>query len=266
MISIDHQDQHLAALRSGLSVVIFPVQYAVSTPIKALGALSNRIRSHQELVANNERLRQQNLILLSRTQRYSALQQENVRLRRLLESSSEFGAAVVGADVLAIETLPSARQIVIDKGSRHGAFVGQPIVDAYGVFGQIIQTSPFTSTALLITDIEHAAPVQINRTGLRAISVGAGEIDQLELSFIPTNADIKVGDLVVTSGLGGIFPAGYPVGKVTTVDIDHSEPFARIAVSPSAQVSRAREVLLVWPEPKGDEIQQVSATGQDLVP
>ncbi len=245
--------------------MIFPLQYAVNTPISAIGALSKRVQSHQELVANNERLREQNRVLLSRTQKYAALLHENVRLRKLLESSTEFGETVVGADVLAIETSPSARQIVIDKGSRHGAYVGQPIVDAYGVLGQIIQTGPFTSTALLITDIEHAAPVQINRTGLRAISVGTNGIDELQLSFIPTNADVKVGDLVVTSGLGGRFPAGYPVGEVTAVEIDHGEPFARIVVTPSAEVSRAREVLLVWPEPKDEEIEQVSAMTSDPV-
>jgi rod shape-determining protein MreC len=253
----------LAAIRSGLSVMIFPLQYAVNAPIKALGALSKRVQSHQALVANNESLRAQNLVLLSRTQKFAALVHENVRLRKLLESSAEFGETVVGADVLAIETSPSARQIVIDKGSRHGAYVGQPVVDAYGVLGQIVQTGPFTSTALLITDIEHAAPVQINRTGLRAISVGTNGIDELNLSFIPTNADIKIGDLVVTSGLGGRFPAGYPVGQVTAVDIDHSEPFARIVVTPSAQVSRAREVLLVWPEPKVDETEQASAMASE---
>lgn len=245
--------------------MIFPLQYAINTPINALGALSKRLQSHQELVANNERLREQNMVLLSRTQKYAALLHENVRLRKLLESSSEFGETVVGADVLAIETSPSARQIVIDKGSRHGAYVNQPIVDAYGVLGQIIQTGRFTSTALLITDIEHATPVQINRTGLRAISVGTNGIDELQLSFIPTNADVRVGDLVVTSGLGGRFPAGYPVGEVTAVEIDHGEPFARIVVTPSAQVSRAREVLLVWPEPKDEEIEQVSAMASDPV-
>lgn len=246
--------------------MIYPLQYAVNAPIKALGGLAKRVQSHQSLVTDNERLRAQNLTLLSRTQKFAALLHENVRLRELLESSSEFGETVVGADVLAIETSPSARQIVIDKGSRHGAYVGQPIVDAYGVLGQIVQTSPFTSTALLITDIEHATPVQINRTGLRAISVGTSGIDQLHLSFIPTNADVKVGDLVVTSGLGGRFPAGYPVGDVTAVEIDHGEPFARIVVTPSAQVSRAREVLLVWPEPKEDEIEKISAMAREAAP
>ena len=239
--------------------MIFPLQYAVNAPIRALGRLSTRIRTHEGLFEDNERLRAINLLLRSRTQKFEALAHENLRLRKLLGSSVEFGEMVVGADVLAIETSPSARQIVIDKGSRHSAYVGQPVVDAYGVLGQIVQTGPFTSTALLITDLEHATPVQINRTGLRAISVGTNGVDELSLSFIPTNADITVGDLVVTSGLGGRFPPGYPIGEVTKVEIDHGEPFATIIVTPSAQVSRAREVLLVWPEPKENDIEQVSA-------
>jgi len=246
-------------------MMIYPLQYAVNAPIKMLGRLSRRLRAQQDLVAANEHLRVENLDLRSRSQKFAALTRENVRLRELLDSSAEFTETVVGADVLAIETSPSARQIVIDKGSRHGAFVGQPVVDAYGVLGQIVQTGPFSSTALLITDVSHAAPVQINRTGLRAISVGTGAFDELSLSFVPTSADVEVGDLVVTSGLGNRFPAGYPVGEVTSVEVDHGEPFARIIVTPSAQVSRAREVLLVWPERLSTENAQTSAADPDVV-
>jgi rod shape-determining protein MreC len=244
--------------------MIYPVQYAVNAPIKALGRLSRQIRTHQDLVAANERLRAENMDLRSRSQKYAALTRENVRLRELLDSSAEFSETVVGADVLAIETSPSARQIVIDKGSRHGVYVGQPVVDAYGILGQIVQVGPFSSTALLITDVSHAAPVQINRTGLRAISVGTDGVDELRLSFVPTSADVEVGDLVVTSGLGDRFPAGYPVGKVAAVEIDHGEPFARILITPSAQVSRVREVLLVWPQRQSIEDAQVSAVDPDV--
>ena len=246
--------------------MIFPLQYAVNAPIRAFGRLSERVQTHQSVVADNVRLREENRILRSRSQRFAALTHENQRLRELLDSSSDFGEDVVGADVLAIDTSPSARQIVIDKGSRHGAFVGQPIVDAYGVLGQITQVGPFTATALLITDVAHAVPVQINRTGLRAVSVGASASDELTLSFVPTNADVKVGDLVVTSGLGERFPPGYPVGEVIAIDIDHGEPFAHITVKPSAQVSRAREVLLVWYESKELEQAQVSAVDEEARP
>jgi rod shape-determining protein MreC len=254
LISIDHRHQHLAAIRAGLSVMIFPLQYIVNAPIEGFGNIAEGLRSHYALSRENATLRQENSGLRSRTQKYAALANENGRLRELLESSAVHSEAVVAADVLAIETSPSARQLVINKGTRHSVFAGQPVVDAYGVLGQITHVGPFSSTALLITDIAHATPVQINRTGLRAISVGSSSGDELNLSFVPTNADVKIGDLVVTSGLGRRFPAGYPVGEVTLVDIDPAEPFALIVVAPSAQVNRAREVLLVWPEgPFGKE-------------
>jgi len=258
LISIDHQHQHLAAIRSGISLLIYPLQYAVNAPIKAVGRLSERIRAHQDLVVDNRRLRSENMSLRSRSQKFAALTHENVRLRELLDSSTEHGETVVGADVLAIETSPSARQIVINKGTRRGVYVGQPIIDAYGVLGQIVRVGPFSSTALLITDTTHAIPVQLNRTGLRAIAVGTSGIDQMNLSFVPTSADVKVGDLIVTSGLAHRFPAGYPVGEVTAIEIDNGEPFARIIVRPSAQVSRVREVLLVWPA-QLSEAAQISA-------
>jgi len=246
--------------------MIFPVQYAVNAPIRAFGRLTERLSTHQHVASENERLRSENLELRARSQKFAALTHENQRLRELLESSAGFRETVVGADVLAIETSPSARQIVIDKGTRQGAFVGQPVVDAYGVLGQIVQAGPFSATALLVTDVAHAVPVQINRTGLRAICVGAGGLDEMTLSFVPTSADIKIGDLVVTSGLGDRFPAGYPVGEVSEFRIDHGEPFAHIVVTPSAQVSRASEVLLVWPERDPLEPASVGTVDQDSPP
>jgi rod shape-determining protein MreC len=246
--------------------MIFPVQYAVNAPIRAFGRLTERLGTHQSVASENQRLRSENISLRARSQKFAALTHENQRLRELLDSSASFRETVVGADVLAIETSPSARQIVIDKGTRQGAFVGQPVVDAYGILGQIIQAGPFSATALLVTDVAHAIPVQINRTGLRAICVGAGGLDEMTLSFVPTSADIKVGDLVVTSGLGDRFPAGYPVGEVTQVGIDHGESFAHIVVTPSAQVSRASEVLLVWPESDPLDAASMSAVDGDTTP
>lgn len=245
--------------------MIYPVQYAVNAPIEAIGALSDRLRSHHRLVLENRQLADENNRLRSRSRKFDALHNENERLRELLESSAEFGETMIGADVLAIETSPSARQIVIDKGSRYGVYAGQPVVDAFGVLGQVLHVGPFSSTALLITDLAHATPVQVNRTGLRAVSVGTTSGDELSLSFVPTNADIKQGDLVVTSGLGNRFPAGYPVGEVARVEIDHGEPFARIIVNPTAQVNRAREVLLVWPERQQIEIPQVTSAEGDAL-
>ena len=143
-------------------------------------------------------------------------------------------------------------QIRINKGQKEGAYDGQPILDANGIMGQIVHVSPFYSDVLLITDPTHSLPVEINRNGLRAIAVGTGQRDLLLLEHLPTNADISVGDLIVSSGLGRRFPAGYPVGIVEKITLDPGEPFAKIIVKPSAKLQRSREVLLVWPNSHTD--------------
>ena len=250
LISIDHRHQNLSALRAVLSMAVYPVQYIVTLPVRLVDAAAGNLRSRDSLQKDNDALHAENLMLRARTQRYAALEQENRRLRELLDSSPVLGEEVVVADVLAVDANPAARQILINKGSRHHIYVGQPIADAQGVLGQVTQVGPFSSTAMLISDARHALPVQVNRTGLRAIAVGAGESDSLLLSFVPTNADVVIGDLVVSSGLDKRFPAGYPVGKVQEVSVVPGEPFSRIVVDPAAQLGRSREVLLVWPQSK----------------
>ena len=247
-ISIDHANSHLSSLRATLAVVVYPLQYIVNAPVQGAVEVMNNLRGRRALLEENERLHTENQLLSVKTQRYLALESENQRLRKLLDSSSAFEQQVVVADVLAIETTPSARQIVLDKGSNQGVFVGQPMLDAYGVVGQVSNVSMYSSTGLLITDQRHALPVLLNRTGLRAIAVGGDLPDELNLSFISINADIKAGDLVVTSGLGGRFPAGYPVGRVTTVSLKPGDAFATIVVEPTAKVGHSREVMLVGPQ------------------
>lgn len=231
-----------------LAVVVYPLQYVVNAPVDAAAGLMDGLRSRDHLVEENERLKVENQLLSVKTQRYSALESENQRLRKLLDSSSAFEQQVVVADVLAIETTPSARQIVLDKGSNQGVFVGQPMLDAYGVIGQVANVSLFSSTGLLITDPRHALPVLLNRTGLRALAVGGELPDELNLSFISINADVKECDLVVTSGLGGRFPAGYPVGRVKSVIVKPGDAFATVVVEPTAKVGHSREVMLVGPQ------------------
>lgn len=259
LISIDHANDHLASIRSALSVVVYPVQVLVNAPVEAAASVAGSMKSRQALLDENERLRQENLLLSSKSQRFLALERENARLRELLDSSVVFDQQVIAADVLAIETTPSSRQIVVDKGSNQGVYVGQPLLDAYGVIGQVAAVGPFSSTALLITDPRHALPVLINRNGLRAIAVGGDQSNELNLSFISTNADIKTGDLVVTSGLGRRFPAGYPVGRVKDVTLEPGDPFATVSVEPSARVGHTREVLLVGPRPPVLDDERVSS-------
>lgn len=240
-------------------MLIYPIQVVVNTPVEAGAMLAENLATRERLLAENARLKRENLLLSSKSQRFLALERENERLRELLDSSVVFDQEVIAADVLAIETTPSSRQIVINKGTNQGAFVGQPVLDAYGVIGQIAFVGPFSSTALLVTDPRHALPVLVNRNGLRALAVGGDSPQELTLSFVSTNADVKVGDLLVTSGLGRRFPPGYPVGKVKDVSIAPGEPFATVVVEPSAKVGQSREVLLVGPRAPEFDAERVSS-------
>lgn len=236
------------------------MQYIVNAPIQFGARVAGNLTTRLILIEENVRLTEENLLLNSKAQRFAALEQENQRLRELLDSSSTLQQNVIVADVLAIETTPWTRQIVVNKGTTQGVFVGQPLLDAYGVIGQISHVGPLSSTALLITDPRHALPVLINRSGLRAIAVGGDLPDELSLSFVSTNADIRTGDLVVTSGLGRRFPVGYPVGRVERVSLNPGDAFATIIVKPSAQVGHSREVLLLGPQQKqvdGDRVSSV---------
>lgn len=249
LISVDHRQDHLASVRNALGVVIYPLQLAVSLPVRLVDSIAETFSTRGHLMQDNARLRDENLLLRSKVQRFDALEKENSRLRVLLDSSSDLGEEVVVAEVIAIETNARRRQIIINKGIRHHVYVGQPIADSDGILGQIAEVGRFVSTAILLTDARHAIPVQINRNGLRALATGDQEGEVLSLSFVPNNADVVVGDLVVSSGLDHRFPAGYPVGEVVDVNLETSEPFASIRVKPAAHIGRVREVLLVWPKP-----------------
>ncbi len=248
LMTLDHRSGHLESARAALSVVVYPIQYLVNFPVKAGAWVKDSVRTRGALLNQNARLREQNLLLRTQSQKFAALRAENTRLRELLESSLEKGERVLVADLLAVELEPSAHQVVLNKGSKQGVYMGQPVVDAHGIMGQVIHVGPFSSTGLLLTDVSHAQPVQVNRNGVRAIAAGTGILDQLLLSYVSVNADIRKGDLLVSSGLGGRFPGGYPVGEVTKVVTNPGESFAKVLATPSARVAEAREVLLVWPQ------------------
>jgi rod shape-determining protein MreC len=246
-MTVDHRQSHLETVRSALSVLVYPLQYMVNTPVMVTRWAKDSFVTHESLLSENDRLRKEQLLLSSKLQKYEILETENERLRRLLESSFKLSDRVVIAELLAVDMQPFRHTVVINKGKREGAFDGQPIVDANGIMGQIVHVGPFSSTVLLITDPTHAIPVQINRNGLRAIAVGTGLSHSLQLEHLPNNADIQKGDLIVSSGLGSRFPPGYPVGVVKDITLDPAEPFAKVNVLPSAKMEQSREVLLVWP-------------------
>jgi rod shape-determining protein MreC len=185
-------------------------------------------------------------MLSARIQQLASLETENMRLRDLLGSSFKIGERVLIAEILSVDMASYRQQVLINKGTSSGVFVGQPVLDANAVMGQVIQTNPFSSTVLLITDSDHALPVEVNRNGLRTIATGTGLGQELELLHIPKNADVRVGDLLVTSGMGGRFPAGYPVARVTQVRHSPDNPFTVVTAEPTARLDRSREVLLVW--------------------
>ena len=247
LMVVDHQKDYLSFVRSTLSAVVYPLQYVVNLPFEATEWASDSLVTRKSLMEENARLKQEHLLVSSKLQRYQILEAENERLRQLLESSFRLNDKVLVAELIEVHLQSFKRQVVINKGRREGAYDGQPIVDANGIMGQIVHVGPFSSTVLLITDPNHALPVQVNRNGLRAIAVGSGQSDRLVLEHLPNNADIKVGDLIISSGLGRRFPSGYPVGQIEKITLDPAESFARVIIKPSAQLSQSREVLMVWP-------------------
>ncbi len=247
-MTLDHRQKHLEAIRGAIAVAVYPIQYVVDLPVSAGNWLGENLVSRDQLLEDNTRLRSQHTILKAQLQKMISLELENMRLRKLLDSSYQVGERILVAELLAVDLDPFTRQVMINKGSTNDVYVGQPLLDAEGVFGQVIHVTPFTSTAMLITDPSHALPVQVNRNGLRAIAEGTGNDERLELVHIPNNADIKVDDLLTTSGLGGTFPGGYPVAKVVSVEPDTTQPYASVFAQPLAKLDRSREVLLVWPD------------------
>jgi len=247
LMTVDQRLHQLEMLRAGLSTALYPLQYLVDLPTSGLRWLGETLASRSDLLRENQQLRAERLRIKARLLRYEALQAENKRLKELLDSSVKLEGHTLVAELLAIDLDPSKHQILINQGSQHGVFEGQPLLDATGIMGQILHVAPFSSTAILITDPDHALPVQVNRNGLRTIAVGTGDLQRLELPHVPNNADIKVGDLLTTSGLGGRFPADYPVATVVSVTPNPGSPFAKVSAVPTALLDRSREVLLVWP-------------------
>ncbi len=204
--------------------------------------------SRRALLEQNAGQRTELLILKGKLQKMAGMAAENVRLRELLNSSTVLDSSVLVAELISISPDPRSHQIVLNKGSRDGVYLGQAVLDSEGLMGQIIDVGPNISRALLISDSSHALPVQINRNGVRSVAAGTGLLHELELRHVAATTDIKVGDLLVSSGLGRRFPVGYPVADVTEVVLDPGQPFAIVKAMPRAQLNRSRHVLLVFTE------------------
>ena len=252
-MTADHRYDHLRQVRVVLATLVYPVQFVVNLPLQMLLRASESVSSRERLLEDNERLREEKLLLNARLQRFFALEAENERLRALLESSTDLHEKLLVAELMKVELQPFRQQVMINKGSLDDVYPGQPVIDSGGIVGQVARVTPFTSTVLLITDPTHAIPVQVNRNGLRGVAVGTGRDHTLSLEHLPNDVDIKVGDLIISSGLGGRFPRGYPVGKVSGVSRIHGEPFINVTMVTSATPSQSNEVLLVRPSKEQEE-------------
>jgi len=226
-----------------------PLQYAVAWPRNVISSLSEQWSTRQTLIDTNQKLRQQELVLQVKLQRFLALEKENEQLRAFLKAAPQNTAQkTLLSQIMAIDSDLFTQAVLLDKGSQQGVYVGQPVLDSSGIMGQIIQVSPMTSRMLLITDTRSAVPVRDLRSGVRGIVEGKGQQGQLILINMPVTADIKAGDTLVSSGLGGRYPAGHPVGVIQSVAQTSGEQFAVITVIPSAQLTRSQHVMLLWPQ------------------
>lgn len=249
LMVFDHRDQHLVHIRGYLAAALYPLQEAVDAPSTAGRWLTENLAARDRLIEENAGLKRELLLERGQLQRMAALEAENARMRALLDSTAKVGDRALIAEILSVDMDRLRHRVVLNRGSRDGVFVGQAIIDARGVVGQVTRDRGNSSEALLITDPDHAVPVEIVRNGLRSIALGTGDLERLSLPFLARNADVKAGDLLVSSGLGGSFPAGYPVATVQEVRGDSGEPFLVVAARPTAALDRIREVLLVQPPP-----------------
>lgn len=259
---LDHNNEHLTTVRAVLAAAMHPVRLIIDAPFSLGHWIGDNAATRDELTSENRHLKEQNLIQSARLQRQIALEAENARLRALLDSTAKVSGRVLIGEIMSIDMNPFRHRITINKGSNDGLFIGQALIDADGIIGQVVRDQFFSAEALLITDIDHALPVEIVRNRLRTIAVGTGDFERLSLPFLPRNADVVDGDILVTSGLGGTFPPGYPVGTINGISGDSGDPFLTVSARPAAGLNRIREVLLIWPEPaavlrataEGDEV------------
>lgn len=246
LISADLHFNKLEKTRSLLNTVAAPVYWLADMPMRLSDWGQTHIHSRSQLLGENARLQRENLVLQGRSQKMASLQAENVRLRALLNSAALLRDDVLVAELIGVSPDPVRHQLVLNKGEADGVFVGQPLIDAEGLMGQVVEVSTLTSRVLLITDSTHSIPVQVNRNGVRAIAEGTGLLGTLEIHHVAATTDIQPGDLLVSSGLGGRFPFGYPVAVVRSVERDPGQAFARVLATPSAALDRSRHVLLVF--------------------
>ncbi len=246
LLTIDVNSRLLQPMRSVLATIVSPIYVIAESPYQVSREARTTLSTRESLMSENAQLEQRNLELSTVALQFVALREENARLRQLLGSRQRLGAEVLVAELIGVVPSPNTFQVEVDKGADDGVFVGQAVIDAEGLFGQVVEVAQFSSRVMLVIDAAHAVPVQVNRNDFRSIAAGTGRTDRLELEYVPVTADVRVGDLLVSSGLGGHFPRGYPVGVVTAVVVDPTMTYAQVSARPSAALDRSRHVLLVY--------------------
>lgn len=243
---LDRRVPSFQAVRSALAIPVTPFQAMVSWPTELIDEIRNVVTSHDTLVQENARLKADQLIYQAQLQRLTAIQNENNYLKALLQSSKQVKGRTLIADLLAVDVEPFINQVILDKGANQGVYIGQPVLDAYGVMGQVIQVEPFSSRVLLLNDPHSGIAIQNSRNGMRATATGDSYSGKLRILYVPKTADVEVGDLFLTSGLGDRYPQGFPVGRVVSVVKDPAHQFSDITLEPSARLGSSRQVLLIW--------------------
>jgi rod shape-determining protein MreC len=249
LIFLDHRGGWLSQARAHADIVTQPLWWVAGLPGRLGTRMQDDAVTRSRLVEENRQLRNDLLVANARLTRLQTATIDNAQLRALLGVKTSRGLDVQLAPILNIDLDPTRQRLVLDAGSRDGVRIGQAVIDAGGLMGQIIQTTPSHSIALLLTDPDHAVPVAVARNGVRLIAYGRGRSDRLELSDVPLNSGVKVGDTIVTSGLGGHFPAGFPVGTVVALRPDDNHAFLIGDLKPAAQLDRGRDVLLLRSAP-----------------
>ena len=246
LMVLDHRGKWLVETRRYLSAAAYPLQFAVSSPALAWRWTQDSFTARETLQAENAVLRARDRELSLKLMRFEALSRENAELRGLRAALPPVADRWLAAEVVEVALNDQREHLLINRGSRNGVFKGQAVMDNYGVLGQTIRVSPWSAEVILVTDVEHAVPVEVERTGVHTILVGTGDPESLTLPYLPANADVKPGDLLLTSGLGGVFPQGYPVARIAEVRRDKVQALPQIRATPLAHLNALHEVTLVW--------------------
>jgi rod shape-determining protein MreC len=246
LLIADNQFNLFSSVRVYLNSIVSPIQYVADAPQKLFSTFSENIMTRQALVDRNQQLEKDNLHLKADRLLLGQLQSENKQLRELLNSKKQFKYKRMITEVMSLRSDPFTHQLLIDKGAINGVYLGQPVINEQGVVGQVSQVGSTTSRVVLIVDASHGIPVRVQRNDAIAVVHGSGAWDKLNVPFVQSNADIKEGDLLVTSGLGGRFPAGYPVAKISRFEYQEGELYATVTATPVADLDRSRYLLLLW--------------------